>query len=252
MINIKNESQLIQMRQACKIAANALAVGAAEIREGVTTAHIDAAIKKYILSQSAKPSFLGYNGFPASACISVNDEVIHGIPGGRKLCQGDIVSIDVGACFNGFHGDTAATFPVGECDFEDLRLLEVTKNALSAGISAAKAGNRIGDISNAVQSVVENAGFSVVRDYVGHGVGEKLHEDPEVPNFGDPGHGTRLVEGMTIAIEPMVNAGGWEIDILDNNWTVVTTDGKHSAHFEHTVLITADGGKPLTTADLGR
>ena len=248
MIAVKNVTQLAQMRRACKIAANALVAGAAQVREGATTAQIDAAIKKYILSQSAKPSFLGYDGFPASACISVNDEVIHGIPGGRKLCKGDIVSIDVGAFYGGFHGDTAATFPVGECDPEDLRLLEVTKSALSAGISAAKAGNRIGDISNAVQKVVESAGFSVVRDYVGHGVGEQLHEDPEVPNFGSPGHGPRLVEGMTIAIEPMVNAGGWEIDILDNNWTVVTTDGKHSAHFEHTVLITADGGKPLTTA----
>ncbi len=249
MIAVKNSSQLAQMRRACKIAANALAVGAAEVKVGATTAQIDAAIKKYILSQSAKPSFLGYDGFPASACISVNDEIIHGIPGGRKLHKGDIVSIDVGAFHGGFHGDTAATFPVGECDPEDLRLLEVTKSALSAGISAARAGNRIGDISNAVQKVVESAGFSVVRDYVGHGVGEQLHEDPEVPNFGSPGHGPRLVEGMTIAIEPMVNAGGWEIDILDNNWTVVTTDGKKSAHFEHTVLITADGGKPLTTAD---
>ncbi len=249
MIAVKNGSQLEQMRRACRIAANALAVGAAEIREGNTTARIDAAIQKYIFSQSAKPSFLGYNGFPASTCISVNDEVIHGIPGGRKLCKGDLVSIDVGAFYGGFHGDTAATFPVGECDPEDRRLLEVTKIALSAGVTAAKAGNRIGDISDAVQKAAEGAGFSVVREYVGHGVGEQLHEDPEVPNFGSPGYGPRLVEGMTIAIEPMVNAGGREIDILDNNWTVVTTDGKNSAHFEHTVLVTADGGEPLTTTD---
>lgn len=249
MIQIKSAQEIAAMRRACRITANALAAGRDAVRPGVTTAHIDTVIRRYIMSQGARPSFLGYGGFPASACISVNDEVIHGIPGGRKLEEGDIVGIDVGACFGGFHGDTAATFPVGRCGAEDLRLLDVTKRALEEGIAAARPENRIGDISCAVQRLVEAAGFSVVRDYVGHGVGRELHEDPEVPNYGRPGRGLRLTPGMTIAIEPMVNAGGWGVNVLQNGWTVVTDDGKRSAHFEHTVLITESGAEPLTVPD---
>ena len=250
MISIKNAGQIELMRAACEIAASALRIGGEAVRPGITTAAIDTQIRRYILSRGAKPSFLGYGGFPASACISVNDEVIHGIPSSRKLAEGDIVSIDVGACFNGFHGDTAATFAVGRISDEDQRLLDVTKQALVIGMAQARSGNRIGDISWAVQQYVEAAGFSVVRKYVGHGVGRDLHEDPEVPNFGQPGHGPKLVGGMTIAIEPMVDYGGYDVKVLSNDWTVVTKDGSRAAHFEHTVLVTSDGGQPLTVCDL--
>lgn len=246
MITVKNHTEIERMRSACRITANALRVGAELVRPGITTHEIDAAIKKYIISHQAKPSFLGYNGFPASACISVNNIVIHGFPSQRKLIEGDIVSIDVGAYYDGFHGDTAATFPVGRCDPEDLRLLQVTEQSLQRAIEIAGPDKRIGDVSQAVQTFVEAAGFSVVRDYVGHGVGHELHEDPEVPNFGHAGRGPKLFAGMTIAIEPMVNAGGFEVDVLDDGWTVVTLDGKRSAHFEHTVLITSNGAEPLT------
>ncbi len=246
MITIKNLKEQEMMRQACRITAEALAVGAAAVRPGITTHELDTVIRRYILSRNAKPSFLG-EGFPGAACISVNEEVIHGIPGSRKLVNGDIVSIDVGALYNGFHGDTAATFAVGECDAESTRLMEVTKEALRIGIAQARPGNRIGDIGAAVQAYVEAAGFSVVREYVGHGVGEELHEDPEVPNYGQPGRGPKLMPGMTIAIEPMVNAGGWKVETLGGSeWTVVTADRKRAAHFEHTVLITGNGAEALT------
>lgn len=249
MISIKNAGQIELMREACAITAAALRIGGEAVRPGVTTAAIDTIIRKFILSKGAKPSFLGYGGFPASSCVSVNEEVIHGIPSSRKLAEGDIVSIDVGAFYNGFHGDTAATFAVGKISEDDQRLLDVTRQSLVIGMAQAKSGNRIGDISWAVQQYVEAAGFGVVRRYVGHGVGREMHEDPEVPNFGAPGRGPKLVGGMTIAIEPMVSFGDYDVKVLSNDWTVVTKDGSRAAHFEHTVLVTADGGKPLTVCD---
>lgn len=249
MIIIKNDKQIESMRSAGRIAALALKAGGEAVRPGLTTAQLDRIISHEILRHGATPSFLGYGGFPASACISVNNEVIHGIPGSRQLSEGDLVSIDVGAYFQGFHGDTAATFPVGIISEKDAHLIDVTRKSLAAGIQAAKPGARIGDISFAVQSCVEAAGCSVVRRYVGHGVGASLHEEPEVPNFGRPDRGPKLLPGMVIAIEPMVNAGGWEIEVLEDDWTVITKDGTKSAHFEHTVLITDKGAQPLTICE---
>lgn len=247
MITLKSGDEIIRMRDAGRIAAIAREIGGECVREGVTTAQIDREIKKCILSHGAKPSFLGYGGFPASACISVNEEIIHGIPSSsRVLKNGDIVKIDVGAYYKGFHGDCAATFTVGEVSEEAKRLISVTKESFFKGIAAINSGARIGDIGHAVQSYAESFGFSVVREYIGHGVGRKLHEDPEVPNYGTPGHGQRLREGMTIAIEPMVNVGDWDVRVLDNDWTVVTADGKLSAHYENTVAITANGVLILT------
>lgn len=248
MIAIKNSRELAAMREACIISARALKLGGEAVEPGVTTAEIDRLIRKYIESQGAKPSFLNYGGFPASACISVNETVIHGIPDKRVIKAGDIVSIDVGAYFNGFHGDNAATFGVGEISPEAAALLKATEESLYEGIAMAKAGNRIGDIGAAVQRYVEMRGYSVVRQFVGHGVGTNLHEDPSVPNFGTPGRGPRLLPGMTLAIEPMINMGGPDVRILPDGWTTVTTDGKLSAHFEHTVAITKDGPVILTVA----
>ena len=246
MIAIKNSRELAAMREACIISARALKLGGEAVEPGVTTEEIDRLIRRYIESQGAKPSFLGYGGFPASACISVNETVIHGIPDKRVIKAGDIVSIDVGAYFNGFHGDNAATFGAGDVSPEAQALMAATKESLYEGISAAQAGNRIGDIGSAVQRYVEMRGYSVVRQFVGHGVGTNLHEDPSVPNFGTPGRGPRLLPGMTLAIEPMINAGGPDVRILKDGWTTVTTDGKLSAHFEHTVAITKDGPVILT------
>ena len=246
MIAIKNSRELSMMREACIISARALKLAGEAVEPGVTTAELDTIIRRYIESQGAKPSFLGYGGFPASACISVNETVIHGIPDKRKISAGDIVSIDVGAYFNGYHGDNAATFAVGEITPEAQRLLDATRESLYEGIAAATAGNRIGDIGSAVQRYVEMRGYSVVRQFVGHGVGTNLHEDPSVPNFGTPGRGQRLLPGMTLAIEPMINMGGPEVRILKDGWTTVTQDGKLSAHFEHTVAITQDGPVILT------
>ena len=203
-------------------------------------------MRRYIESQGAKPSFLGYGGFSGSACISINNEVIHGIPGKRVIKAGDIVSVDVGAFYNGFHGDNAATFAAGEVSPEAKALMDATRESLYEGIKAARAGNRVGDIGAAVQRYVEVHGYSVVRQFVGHGVGANLHEDPSVPNFGTPGRGPRLLPGMTIAIEPMVNAGVSDVKILSDGWTTVTADGKLSAHFEHSVAITPDGPVILT------
>lgn len=247
MITLKNKSELELMQVAGRISAQALAVGGEMVRPGVTTAQIDAAIHKFIKSQNAIPSFLGYGGFPASACISVNEEVIHGIPGPRVLKEGDIVSIDVGAIYKGFHGDNAATFGAGTISPEAQRLLDVTRESLFKGIEAALRDNRIGDISHAVQFHAEAAGFGVVHKYVGHGVGRELHESPEVPNCGRPGHGARLVPGMTIAIEPMINAGTAEVKVLADEWTVITADRCLSAHFENTVAVTDNGPVILTT-----
>ena len=247
MITLKSGDSITRMRDAGRIAAIAREIGGEHVREGVTTAAIDREIKKCILSHGAKPSFLGYGGFPASACISVNDEIIHGIPSNQRVLKnGDIVKIDVGAYYKGFHGDCAATFTVGEVSGPAKQLIEVTRQCFYEGISAIKEGARLGDIGFAVQSYAESFGYSVVREYVGHGVGHDLHEDPEVPNYGTPGHGFRLRPGMTIAIEPMINAGTFEVRVLANEWTVVTADGKLSAHYENTVAITENGVVILT------
>ncbi len=248
MVSIKNSRELSSMREACRISARALQLAGEAVQPGVTTGEIDRLVRKYIESEGATPSFLGYGGFPGSACISVNDEVIHGIPGKRVIHAGDIVSVDVGAHFNGYHGDNAATFGAGDISPEAQALMDATRESLQEGIRAAKAGNRIGDIGAAVQRYVEVRGYSVVRQFVGHGVGTNLHEDPSVPNFGTPGRGPRLLPGMTIAIEPMINQGTCDVRTLKDGWTVVTKDGKLSAHFEHTVAITADGPVILTLA----
>ncbi len=248
MIQLKNKSELERMRKACQISAQALQVAGEAIKVGMTTLELDRIIHRFIVSQGAKPSFLGYGGFPGTACISVNNEVIHGIPSSaRVLNEGDIVSVDVGAFYDGFHGDNAATFAVGTVGPEAQKLLDVTRDSLYKGIEAAIAGNRIGDIGCAVQTYVEENGFAVVRQYIGHGVGHELHEDPEVPNFGRAGRGVRLLPGMTIAIEPMVNAVGEGVRVLDDDWTVVTKSGSLSAHFEHTIAITEHGPVILTT-----
>ena len=217
------------------------------VRPGVTTQEIDSAVEEFIRKQGAVPSFLNYNGYPASACISVNDEVIHGIPGNRVLQDGDIVSVDVGACVEGFHGDCCATFACGTIDPEAQRLIDVTRQSFFEGIRFAKEGFRVGDISAAIQTYVESNGYSIVREYVGHGVGAAMHESPEVPNFGRSGRGPRLLRGMTLAIEPMVNAGGAAIRQLSDGCTVKTLDGKLSAHYENTILIT-DGEPEILTA----
>jgi methionyl aminopeptidase len=246
MISIKSSRDLALMREACVISARALKLGGEAVQPGVTTGEIDRIIRQYIESMGAKPNFLGYGGFPASACISVNATVIHGIPGRYVIKEGDIVSIDCGAAINGFNGDNAATFAAGKVSAEAQALMDATRESLYEGIKAAQAGNRVGDIGAAVQRYVEMRGYSVVRQFVGHGVGTNLHEDPSVPNFGTPGRGQRLLPGMTLAIEPMINMGGPEVRILKDGWTTVTQDGKLSAHFEHTVAITKDGPVILT------
>lgn len=249
MIVLKTVRELALMEEACRISAGALKAAGEAVKPGVTTEEIDRIAEAYIRSHGAEPNFKGYNGYPATACISINNEVIHGIPSKKRVInEGDIVSIDLGAKYEGYHGDNAATFAAGEISEEAKKLLEVTEQSLYRGIAAAIAGNRIGDISNAVQSFVEANGYSVVRDYVGHGIGTSLHEAPEVPNYGRAKHGIRLVPGMTLAIEPMVNEGTFGVDVLPDGWTVLTKDGSLSAHFEHTVAITADGPKILTVA----
>ena len=250
MIAIKNEHELQSMRRACRITAAARALAGEMVKPGVSTKEIDKAVYDYIVSQGAKPSFLNYNGFPASTCISVNNCVIHGIPGGYVLKEGDIVSVDVGAFYQGFHGDCAATFACGAISTEAKRLIDVTQQSFFEGIAQAKRGNRVSDISHAIQTYVESNGFSVVRSFVGHGVGRKLHEEPEVPNFGAPGRGPRLLKGMTLAIEPMVNTGTYDVSVLKDGWTTVTADGKLSAHYENTVLIT-DGEPEILTVTEG-
>ena len=250
MIAIKNERELECMRQACKITAAARALAGEMVRPGVSTKAIDKAVYDYIVSQGAKPSFLNYNGFPASACISVNATVIHGIPGGYILKEGDIVSVDVGAFYKGFHGDCAATYACGAICTEAQRLIDVTKQSFFEGMKFATRGNRVQDISHAIQTYVESNGFSIVRSFVGHGIGRKLHEEPEVPNFGNPGRGPRLLPGMTLAIEPMVNEGVYDVKVLRDGWTTVTADGKLSAHYENTVLIT-DGEPEILTVTEG-
>lgn len=250
MISVKNAHELEQMRKACRISALALKAAGNAIEAGITTADIDQIIYDTIIRQGAKPNFKGLYGFPGSACISVNDQVIHGIPSKKVVIRpGDIVSIDTGAVIDGFNGDNAATFGCGKIDSEAQRLMDVTRESLHRGIAAAVVGGRVGDISAAVQAWVEQNGFSVVRAYVGHGVGKKLHEEPEVPNFGTAGRGPRLVSGMTLAIEPMVNQKSHIVKTLSDEWTVVTADGGLSAHFEHTIAITAKGPEILTVAE---
>ncbi len=247
MISVKTAKEIEHMSRACRISAEALRLAGEAVKPGVTTAHIDKIIYDYIVSQGARPNFKGLYGFPGSACISVNDTVIHGIPSRRiVLREGDIVSIDTGAAIEGFNGDNAATFACGEVSERAQRIMDVTKEALARGIAAAQPGNRIGDISAAVQAYVEEHGYSVVRSFVGHGVGKELHEDPEVPNYGEAGHGPRLVSGMTIAIEPMVNEKSHVVKTLSDGWTVKTADGGLSAHFEHTIAITPNGPRILT------
>ena len=249
MIVIKNGQELQDMRQACRITAAARALAGEMVRPGISTGEIDRAVHDFIVAQGAKPSFLGYRGFPGSTCISVNQTVIHGIPGKDILQEGDIVSVDVGAFYKGFHGDCAATFPCGTISAEAQRLIDVTKQSFFEGIRFATRGHRVSDISHAIQTYVESNGFSVVRSFVGHGVGAQLHEEPEVPNFGAAGRGPRLLPGMTLAIEPMVNVGTHEVRILKDGWTVVTCDGKLSAHYENTVLITDGEPEILTVAE---
>ena len=250
MITIKNEREIASMREACKITAVARELAGSLVKPGVSTKAIDRAVHDFIVSQGAKPSFLKLYGFPASACISVNEVVIHGIPGGYILQEGDIVSVDVGAFYKGFHGDCAATFACGAISTEAQRLIDVTKQSFFEGIRFAAKGNRVQDISHAVQTYVESNGFSVVRSFVGHGVGRQLHEEPEVPNFGAPGRGPRLLPGMTIAVEPMVCQGTYEVKVLKDNWTTVTADGRLAAHYENTVLIT-DGEPEILTVTEG-
>ena len=248
MISLKSQREIEAMRRAGRLTAQARALAGSMVRPGVTTHEIDRAVRRFIESHGAKPSFLGYGGFPASACISVNEEVIHGIPGPRKLKEGDIVSVDVGAYIGGFHGDCAATYPCGQVSEEALRLIQVTQQSFWEGIQKARRGCRVSDIGQAVQEYVESFGFGVVRDFVGHGVGRKLHEAPEVPNFGAAGHGPRFQPGMVIAVEPMVCAGDWHVKNLDGNWTTVSVDGSLAAHYENTILIT-DGEPELLTVD---
>ena len=248
MIKIKSQREIELMRRAGEITAAARALAGELVAPGVTTREIDKAVHDFIISKGATPTFLNYNGYPASACISINDEVIHGIPGKRRLQKGDIVSIDVGATKDGYVGDCAATFVVGDADEAAKKLVAVTRQSFFEGIKFARAGNRVSDISSAIQQYVEKHGFSVVRDFVGHGVGSAMHESPEVPNYGKPGHGPRLVPGMTLAIEPMVNAGSARVRVLNDGWTVVTQDGSASAHYENTVLIT-DGEPEILTAE---
>ncbi len=247
MISIKNSEQLALMRKAGRITGEAILTARDHIREGVTTAYLDTVIREFIERCGARPTFLGYGGFPGSACISINDEVIHGIPSKhRVLREGDIVKIDVGACYRGFNGDSANTFAVGKISDEAQALIDGTRESFFRGVAMARNGARIGDIGAEICGYATSLGYGVIRQYVGHGVGRELHEDPEVPNFGTRGRGPRLFSGMTIAIEPMITAGSHEVRVLDNDWTVVTVDGSLSAHYEHTVAIT-DGEPELLT-----
>lgn len=254
MARIYSEREFDRIRKACRILPKAFALVEPHIRPGVSTAELDEIVDSFIRSQGAVPSFIGVPGppgvqaFPACCCISVNDQVVHGIPGGRRLVEGDLVKIDAGTCLDGYFGDSARTYPVGEVSPERMRLLVATRESLFKGIEAARAGNRIGDIGAAVAGHVEPLGFSVVREMVGHGVGGAVHEPPEVPNYGRAGHGLRLKAGMCLALEPMINAGGWRIRVLGDGWTVATADGSDSAHFEHQIRVT-DAEPEILTLD---
>ncbi|AZK46044.1 type I methionyl aminopeptidase [Paenibacillus lentus] len=250
MIICKSETELGFMREAGRIVAETHRLMAQSIEPGITTGELDQIADKYIRSQGAVPSFKNYNGFPYSICASVNEELVHGFPGKRKLNEGDIISLDIGAEYRGYHGDSAWTYPVGEISDEAKKLLEVTEGSLFAGLELVKPDVRLYTISHAIQRYIEDAGFSVVREYVGHGIGAKLHEEPQIPNYGIPDRGPRLKPGMVLAIEPMVNVGKRYVRTLEDNWTVVTVDGSLCAHFEHTVAVTADGMEILTKLDV--
>ena len=252
MIHLKNSAQITAMKDAGRITGEALLVARDMVRPGVSTFEIDQAIRRYIEKCGAVPAFLGYGGFPGSACISVNDEVIHGIPSKKRILkEGDIVKIDTGAIYKGYVGDSARTIPVGEVSVEAKKLIEVTRNSFWKGIEALQIGNRLGDVGHAIDSLVVENGFSTVRRYLGHGIGTNLHESPDVPNFGTPGRGTRLCAGMTLAIEPMVNVGTFEVKEMPDGWTVKTLDGSLSAHYENTVALTSDGVIVLTEVEKG-
>ncbi len=246
MIQLKSPREIEKMRKAGRIVAEVLDLISENIKPGITTRTLDRLAAEHFKRSKARPAFLGYQGFPANICVSIDDEVVHGIPGERKLVEGQIVSIDVGSILDGYYGDGARSFGVGELSPESRRLLEVTEKSLLKGIEQGRMGNHLGDISGAIQAYVEAQGFSVVRDLVGHGIGRKMHEEPQVPNFGTPGSGIELNEGLVLAIEPMINAGGYDVRILPDGWTIVTADGENSAHFEHTVAITANGPEILT------
>lgn len=246
MIFVKNDKEIDLMRSAGRIVAETLLLLEQKVKPGITTKELDIIAEEFILSKGAKPSFKGLYGFPATLCISVNQVVVHGIPGGYVLKDGDIVSIDCGACLNGFHGDAARTFAVGNISHEARKLIEVTKESFFKGIQKAQIGNRLTDISHEIQNYVETNGFSVVKEFVGHGIGKVVHEDPEVPNFGRPNRGPKLTKGMALAIEPMVNVGNFKVKTLNDDWTVVTSDGSLSAHYENTIVILPDGPEILT------
>ena len=251
-VTIKSKSDIQKLREAGRIAANALVHASKVIHPGMTTKQLDKSIHDFIVGCGAIPTFLGYGGFPASACISINDEIIHGIPSHKRVIrEGDIVSVDVGAYIGGFHGDCAATYPCGQVSDEAMRLIKVTQQSFWEGIKNARKGCRVSDIGHAVQAYVEANGFSVVRDFVGHGVGAKLHEPPEVRNYGPAGHGPRLLPGMTIAVEPMVCAGDWQVKVLADKWTTVSLDGSLTAHYENSILITDGEPEVLTVTEDG-
>lgn len=246
MVTIKSEKELELMRQAGAILAQTLELIEQNIKPGVTTEALDKLAEKFIRKNNALPSFKGYSGYPASICASVNEEIVHGIPGKRRLNEGDIVGIDIGVCLGGYHADAARTYGVGKISDEAQHLIDVTKESFFRGIEKLREGVRLGDVSGAIQNFVEENGYSVVRDLVGHGIGSSLHEQPDVPNFGTPGRGLRLQAGMTLAIEPMVNRGTHRMNILDDDWTCVTLDGELSAHYENTVIVTKEGCEIIT------
>ena len=250
MIQLKNAAQIKAMREAGRITGEALLVAREHVREGVSTYELDQAIRRYIERAGAKPSFLGLYGFPGSACISINDEVIHGIPSKKRILhEGDIVKVDLGACYKGYHGDSARTIPVGKVSDQAAKLIEVTRDSFFAGVAQMQPGNRLGDVGSAIDTLVRQNGFSTVRKYIGHGIGKEVHEAPDVPNYGTPGRGVRICSGMVLAIEPMVNAGTFEVRELADGWTVVTADRRLSAHYENTVALTDDGVLNLTLID---
>jgi methionyl aminopeptidase len=249
MISVKSPKEIERIRESCRLVVQAFAIVEEIIQAGISTKEIDRAVSEFIRSEHARAAFKGFNGYPANTCISIEEQVVHGVPGNRILKEGEIVSVDIGVEKNGYYGDAAKTFAVGTISEDRQHLMKATHTALYKGIAAARPGNRLSDISHAIQRVVEGEGFSVVRDLVGHGIGTKLHEPPQIPNYGRPHHGPRLRQGLTLAIEPMVNMGGWEVQTLDDKWTVTTLDGLPSAHYEHTVAIT-DGEPDILTIGL--
>lgn len=247
MIVIKSPEEIQRIGDACRIVAEALDILGDAVTEGITTIELERLAEDIIIKRGGTPAFKGYRGYPASLCTSVNDQVVHGIPSDTKLKDGDIISMDVGVCYKGYYGDAAITLPVGRISRETEQLLRITEESLYMGVDMAREGNRVSDISSAIQGHVEKNGYSVVREFVGHGIGKQLHEEPQIPNFGPPGRGERLRNGMTLAIEPMVNAGGHQVRVLKDGWTAITADGSLSAHYEHTVAITGEGVRVLTT-----